>query len=229
MDSIHLSPRLEAVASFVPSGARLADIGSDHAYLPAHLLLNHKITYAIAGEVAQGPYENAQQEIIRRNLSNYLEARLANGLAAIYEEDKINTVTIAGMGGMLIKDILDAGLINGQHFETMVLQPNTDEYIVREWLTKNNYQITNEVIKREDNHFYEVLLATPGHQSLTEIDLKFGPFLHQDKTEIFIAKWQKELKRIDLIFKNLESAGKKGTTVYQEWQRKYQEIQEVIQ
>ena len=143
MDSIHLSPRLAAVASFVPKGARLADIGSDHAYLPANLLINNKISFAIAGEVAKGPYENAQHEIVRRALTIQLEARLANGLAAIKDEDHIDTVTIAGMGGVLITEILEAGFSRAKRFETLILQPNTDEHIVRTWLNNHSCHLVH--------------------------------------------------------------------------------------
>jgi tRNA (adenine22-N1)-methyltransferase len=208
MDSIHLSPRLAAVASFVPKGARVADIGSDHAYLPANLLINNKISFAIAGEVAKGPYENAQHEIVRRALTTQLEARLANGLAAIKDEDHIDTVTIAGMGGVLITDILEAGFSRAKRFETLILQPNTDEHIVRTWLNNHQYKINDEVIEQEDNHFYEIMIATKGTQSLSSLDKKFGPVLRKRKTSVFVAKWQKELDRIDTIFENLEFAGK---------------------
>ena len=99
MDARQLSKRLEEVASFVPDGARLADIGSDHAYLPAYLALNGKIAFAVAGEVVKGPFENAQHEIKKEGLEAKVKARLANGLAAIEANDQIDTVTICGMGG----------------------------------------------------------------------------------------------------------------------------------
>ncbi|MGX4593037.1 tRNA (adenine(22)-N(1))-methyltransferase [Leuconostoc sp. JNUCC 76] len=228
MDSIHLSPRLAAVASFVPKGARLADIGSDHAYLPANLLINNKISFAIAGEVAKGPYENAQHEIVRKSLTTQLEARLANGLAAIKDEDHIDTVTIAGMGGVLITDILEAGFSRAKHFETLILQPNTDEHVVRTWLNNHQYKINDEVVEQEDNHFYEIMIATKGTQILSSLDKKFGPVLRKSKTSVFVAKWQKELDRIDTIFENLEFAGKTDSPIYQDWKNKYQQIQEVI-
>ena len=62
MDTYHLSKRLAKAAAYVPQGARLADIGSDHAYLPANLAINHIIDYGVAGEVVKGPYENAVHE-----------------------------------------------------------------------------------------------------------------------------------------------------------------------
>ena len=109
MDEKHLSKRLTQVAAFVPQGARIADIGSDHAYLPAALALSGRIQFAVAGEVANGPYDNMVKEITENGLTKTIIPRLANGLAAIRPTDKVDTVVIAGMGGALIADILEKG------------------------------------------------------------------------------------------------------------------------
>ncbi|MDR1567777.1 MAG: class I SAM-dependent methyltransferase, partial [Streptococcaceae bacterium] len=106
MNGEKLSKRLAMVASFVPKGARVADIGSAHAYLPVLLIKSGKISYAVAGEVAKGPFESAQQEVAKHSLDEQISVRLANGLAAISAADQIDTLTIAGMGGQLMTDIL---------------------------------------------------------------------------------------------------------------------------
>lgn len=99
-----LSKRLETVADFVPQGARLVDVGSDHAYLPLFLVEQKRIDFAIAGEVVQGPYQSALQNVELAGRSDMIQVRLANGLAAVEEQDEISAVTIAGMGGRLIAD-----------------------------------------------------------------------------------------------------------------------------
>lgn len=228
MDSINLSPRLSAVASFVPKGARMADIGSDHAYLPAHLLLQSKINFAVVGEVAKGPLENARHELAKQRLTDVTVLRLADGLAAVTAADQIDTVTIAGMGGLLIRDILAAAKARGQVFETLILQPNTDEAVVRQWLITNAYQLTHERIVQEDKHFYEIIVAKPGKQTLSSLDLTFGPFLRDEQSPVFKAKWQKEADRIALIFERMSAAGKDDTPAYHQWQARYQQIQEVL-
>jgi len=228
MDSIHLSPRLKTVADFVPLNARLADIGSDHAYLPVHLLLNDKISHAIVGEVAKGPLDNAYHELKKRHLLGKADVRLASGLSAIYDEDNVDTVTIAGMGGILISNILNAGKQQEKNFETLILQPNTDEINVRRWLTTQHYQIIDEAIVQEENHFYEIIVAVIGKQQLSDLDLIFGPYLRVAKTPTFVAKWQKESERIALIFKQLQAAGKSDTDTYRQWQLRYNQIQAVI-
>ncbi|CUW05588.1 Putative tRNA-m1A22 methylase [Leuconostoc gelidum subsp. gasicomitatum] len=230
MDSIHLSPRLKAVADFVPLNARLADIGSDHAYLPVNLLLNDKISHAIVGEVAKGPLDNAHHELKKRHLLAHADVRLANGLAAINETDNVDTVTIAGMGGILISNILNAGKKQKKTFKTLVLQPNTDEQIVRRWLAAQDYQIIAETIVQEESHFYEIIAAVVGEQQqqLSDLDLIFGPYLRVEKTATFVAKWQKESDRITLIFDQLKAAGKSDTDAYRQWQLRYNQIQAVI-
>ncbi len=228
MDSINLSPRLSAVASFVPKGARMADIGSDHAYLPAHLLLQSKINFAVVGEVAKGPLENARHELAKQRLTDVTVLRLADGLAAVTAADQIDTVTIAGMGGLLIRDILATAKARGQVFETLILQPNTDEAVVRQWLIANAYQLTHERIVQEEKHFYEIIVAKPGKQTLSSLDITFGPFLRDEQSPVFKAKWQKEADRIALIFERMSAAGKDDTPAYHQWQTRYQQIQEVL-
>lgn len=228
MDSTHLSLRLQAVANYVKKGARIADIGSDHAYLPAYLARHQQIDYAIAGEVARGPFDNAKHEIQSQGLADIVHPRLANGLKAIMPDDKIDTVIIAGMGGILITEILSARLTQHQRFPNLILQPNTDEFIVREWLMKHDYTIHSESIVQEGKHFYEVMMIGQGRQTLSRQDIYFGPVLSKQKSPTFKARWEKELERIRIILLKLRQANKMNTQAYDEWSQRYQEIQEVL-
>lgn len=197
VDAKQLSSRLATVGSFVPQGARVADIGSDHAYLPANLALNQRISYGVAGEVVKGPFENAQHEIEKLGLGELLVARLADGLAAIQPADQIDTITIAGMGGPLIRHILTQGTAALTGVQRLVLQPNVGEATVRDWLAANQFKLTAERILAEDGHTYEVLVADKTAQAVTysAAEQLFGPFLIQEKSPIFVAKWQHELQR----------------------------------
>ena len=208
MDALQLSRRLATVASYVRDGARLADIGSDHAYLPANLLLNKHISFAIAGEVAQGPLDNVQTEINRHRLGDVLVPRLANGLAAVTPEDLIDTVTIAGMGGPLIRHILEQGPTQLAGVQRLVLEPNVGEATVREWLAANQFQIVAERILAEDGHTYEILCADRvDHQvTYTTAEQMFGPFLLAEKSPVFIAKWQRELQRVNAAVAQMQRA-----------------------
>lgn len=101
MNEHALSDRLACVGEQIPDQARIADIGSDHAYLPVALMLQNKITYAVAGEVVQGPYDSASKQVRKNGLTEKIVVRLADGLDAVQPEDKIDTVVVAGMGGGL--------------------------------------------------------------------------------------------------------------------------------
>ena len=208
VDEKHLSARLACVASLVPAGARVADIGSDHAYLPAALVLDGKIDFAIAGEVVKGPYENAVHEIKDHQLEGKVIPRLADGLAAIEPADKVDTITIAGMGGSLIASILEKGKDKLTEIKRLVLQPNVGESQLREWLMNNHYQIMTEKIIEEDNHIYEIIVAEPSVVPFrySKYELDFGPFLLENKGPIFKKKWQEYLQREAHVIDQMQRA-----------------------
>ncbi|MGY0252729.1 tRNA (adenine(22)-N(1))-methyltransferase [Limosilactobacillus reuteri] len=208
MDEKHLSARLACVASLVPAGARVADIGSDHAYLPAALVLDGKIDFAIAGEVVKGPYENAVREIKDHQLEGQVIPRLADGLAAIEPADKVDTITIAGMGGSLIASILEKDKNKLTGIKRLVLQPNVGESQLREWLMNNYYQIMNEKIIEEDNHIYEIIVAEPSVVPFrySKYELDFGPFLLENKGPVFRKKWQEYLQREAHVIDQMQKA-----------------------
>lgn len=208
VDEKHLSARLACVASLVPAGARVADIGSDHAYLPAALVLDGKIDFAIAGEVVKGPYENAVREIKDHQLEGQVIPRLADGLAAIEPADKVDTITIAGMGGSLIASILEKDKNKLTGIKRLVLQPNVGESQLREWLMNNHYQIMTEKIIEEDNHIYEIIVAEPSVVPFrySKYELDFGPFLLENKGPIFKKKWQEYLQREAHVIDQMQKA-----------------------
>ena len=101
--------RLNTLAKMVDPGSRVADIGTDHAYLPIELVKNGKIDYAIASDVAEGPLENAKNDIAAAGLTEQIETRLGSGLETVTDADQIDTVVIAGMGGKLMIFLIELG------------------------------------------------------------------------------------------------------------------------
>lgn len=209
MDAHHLSNRLLKVANYVPRNARLADIGSDHAYLPAYLALNHQINFAIAGEVVRGPYLNAVNEVKKENLEDKIFPRLADGLDAIKFSDQVDTITICGMGGMLIKEILEKGQKIIETHPLLILQPNVSSDILRAWLNSHQYEILNEEILSEDGHIYEIIVAryTPKLLvKLSEKDLMFGQYLRHHQNAAFKEKWEKEIQKNQKAISQMQKA-----------------------
>lgn len=232
MNANELSPRLQVVADYVPANARLADIGSDHAYLPVALLLNKKIQWALAGEVVQGPYEAAKRQVAKNNLEKLIEVRLADGMEAVLLEDQIDTITICGMGGVLIKDILERGKklqrLSGK--ERLVLQPNVGERQLREWLTTEGYTIIAETILEDHRKIYEVLVAEKLKTTAqyTEQELLFGPFLMEECSTIFVKKWQGQLEKLEKVRANLARSDQQLDEKISQVELEIQWIQEVL-
>jgi len=189
-----LSMRLERVAAHVPADARLADIGSDHGYLPVALMRRGAIATAVAGEVALTPFHAAERTVRENDLEQRISVRLANGLAAIAPGDGITAISICGMGGETIRDILDNGKahLNGQ--ERLILQPNGGEQPLRQWLMENGYSILCEELLRENRFDYEIIVSErAGPVIYTAEELYFGPLQMQTRSPVFLAKWQRVL------------------------------------
>ena len=204
-----ISKRLELVASFVPQGAILLDVGSDHAYLPIELVERGQIKSAIAGEVVEGPYQSAVKNVEAHGLKEKIQVRLANGLAAFEEADQASVITIAGMGGRLITRILEEGLEKLGNVQCLILQPNNREDDLRIWLQDHGFQIVAESILEEAGKFYEILVVEVGQMKLSSSDVRFGPFLSKEVSPVFVQKWQKEAAKLEYALgqipeKNLE-------------------------
>ncbi|MGK0551438.1 tRNA (adenine(22)-N(1))-methyltransferase [Enterococcus faecalis] len=233
MNEKQLSKRLAAVGALVPAGSRLADIGSDHAYLPVALLLKEQISFAVAGEVASGPFQSAQAQVNKSKVQDKMVVRLADGLAAIEATDEIEVITICGMGGALIRDILEAGRKNRRlkGSERLILQPNIGEPLLREWLMKHGYTIIDEKILEENRKIYEIIVAEKQPQSTLypRKELLFGPKLLTSKGAVFTKKWQRELHQREAVLAQLSQASDSYQQKIQQMKAECQLILEVLQ
>ena len=146
---MRLVGRLAALAACVPQGARLADIGTDHAYLPIELIQNNVIISAVAGDVHNGPYKAAKEHVENLGLQKKISVRLGNGLAVLSPAE-VDTVVIAGMGGQTIIEILDQqpGIV--QSLKRLVLQPMVGAAAVRRWLVQNKWYLAAQYLVEDD-------------------------------------------------------------------------------
>lgn len=187
--------RLERVAAHVPVGARLADIGSDHAYLPVALLRRGLIEAAVAGEVALTPFRAAERTVRDNGLASRISVRLADGLAAIEPGDRITAVSLCGMGGETLRDILDAGKAHLNGVERLILQPNGGEQPLRFWLMSHGYRIVSEELLYENRFYYEIIVAERADSvTYSAEELYFGPLQMRARDPVFLAKWQRVLR-----------------------------------
>lgn len=233
MDEKQLSLRLEKASNYVPNNSKLADIGSDHAYLPCALVYQKKIQFAVAGEVVEGPFLTAKEQVKRLGFQAIIDVRLGNGLAVIDLADQITAITICGMGGTLIASILDDGFHAGKLTggERLILQPNIGEENVRRWLMNHDYQIIAEELLEEDAKLYEIIVAEKSivQPSYSQSELKFGLELKENYPDLFIKKWQRQLEKEYTILASLEAATSDQKEKIALFKTKIAEIEELIQ
>lgn len=223
---IKLSRRLQQIADLVPVGSRMADIGSDHALLPAYLAKSKLITYAVAGEVNRGPYEAAKRQVQTYALEPIVQVRMGDGLAVL-QPDEVDCITIAGMGGSLMVSILDADPRKLSGVKRLVLQPNVGEDLVRIWLRTHGWLLLQETILEEDGKIYEILVAEPREASElavadeqmyaprtlacrlvldTDRLLQMGPYLTDERSDVFIRKWKGEVLKQERVIRTMAKA-----------------------
>lgn len=210
MTTVKLSNRLKQAVEFIPKGAVIADIGSDHAYLPCYAYEMGYIKGAVAGEITDGPFQSALNQVKNLELNEKISVRKGDGLAVI-SKGEVDCVVIAGMGGALITNILEEGKHKLEGVTRLVLQPNIGARNVRKWLINNDWELKGEHILEEDGHIYEVLMAERGNPmspygDALEKGLLLGPFLREEKNETFIKKWIHEESHLERIIKQLEKS-----------------------
>ncbi|HBK84638.1 MAG TPA: SAM-dependent methyltransferase [Firmicutes bacterium] len=187
---INLGLRLQRVADFVPETTCIADIGSDHGYLAAWLLLTGRVQHTIAGELNRDPAERARLTACAAGLEEKMLVREGAGLSVL-QPGEVDTVVIAGMGGATIVQILESNPSVLPDLRRLVLQPNIGGAQVRHWLSEHGWAIIDEALVAENSIIYEIIVAEPGEmQQLTALQAEIGPMLLDRKPEHFSARVQ---------------------------------------
>ncbi|MDJ1111308.1 MULTISPECIES: tRNA (adenine(22)-N(1))-methyltransferase [Macrococcus] len=199
-----INNRLLAVATYI-NHEKLADIGSDHAYLPIYAIEQGKVKSAVAGEVVKGPFMSAVENVKKYALDSKIDVRLGDGLDVI-EQNEVDCITICGMGGPLISEILNNGKGKLTHYPTLILQSNIHTEAVRRRLIALGYMIKDEVIMKERKHVYEIIVAERNDIDVTynERELKFGPVLLNKKDDVFKEKWLREYHHLQTVYEAIK-------------------------
>lgn len=153
-----LDNRLLLCAQWVPDGAKVADIGTDHAYLPIWLAKSGRIASAIAADVREGPLARARENILRYHVQSTVTARLSDGLSAVCPEEA-DTIIIAGMGGELIAEIIAKTPWLKGSGKTLILQPMTSALELRVFLAQQGYALQREEAVLSLGRLYTVMLV----------------------------------------------------------------------
>ena len=224
---MELSKRLEAVASLVSRGNRLADVGTDHGYIPIALVEREWIPSAIAMDINRGPLECASLHIKEHGLEDRITTRLSNGVKMLGAREA-DTVVIAGMGGPLLQTILSDGEEVLQTVKELVLQPQSEIGGVRHFLEDNGYEILEEKMIEEDGKFYPMMRVCHGRMHYTsEAEYRYGHFLLQEENEVLYRFLMKEKTTLTGIYEHLQgSDGVRAQAGMQEVAEKLQVLEE---
>ena len=213
---IILSDRLMMSAEMVTPGSCVADVGCDHAHTSIWLVKNGIAPRVIAMDLRPGPLEKALGNIRLFGLEDKIELRLSDGLLEL-EKGEVDSIIIAGMGGLLVTQILNASLDKARSAKELILQPQSDIGMVRLLLRENGFSITHEKMCREDGKFYNSMRAVPigsyvpdeagkgnEHSKIPELYDEFGEILLKSKNEILheqllILKYKNTRNREQLI------------------------------
>ena len=188
-----LSKRLLTVASMVENDSVVADIGTDHAYIPIYLVEQGVCKKAIAMDVNPGPLERAREHILASGLSEQIVTRLSDGLAKL-SENEADTYVIAGMGGPLMVSILARRMDLLQKGKTLVLQPQSEIGEVREFLIHNHYKIIREEMFYDMEKTYVAMKAIKSKESITYTKTQyiFGKLLLENLNPVLFEYLQKQ-------------------------------------
>lgn len=167
---MELSKRLMKIASYVNYCEAIADIGTDHGYIPIYLVKNNKCNSAIASDINKGPIEKASTNIRFVGLSEKIKCLLGGGLKPL-KVGEVNGVIIAGMGGNLIRDIILEDIEKVKLYDFLILQPAQNPEVLREFLYNNNFEILNEDLILDDGKFYE-LFKVKYNENAKKINVK---------------------------------------------------------
>ena len=172
-----LQPRLRAIADLVPPGSRLADIGTDHGYIPIDLLLDGRITAAIATDIGELPLDHARRTAKRCGLAEGIDFRLGDGLGPL-APGEADVIVIAGMGGDSIADILAASPW-AREGPLLLLQPMSKAEVLRAFLPENGYRVEAERLAADKGKLYPILTVQGGAMAPAAAAEAWGGFLLQ--------------------------------------------------
>ena len=182
MNNIKLTPRLSAVMAEIPRCQKLADVGTDHAYIPMCAVDLGVCDRAVAGDVVDGPVKIARNNVFENGLSDKIEVVKADGLSCAKGTD---VAVIAGMGGKLICDIIKKDLDIAYSLDKIILQPMTCSFELRRFLHKNGFEIEKETLAKEDEKIYNIMVVKKGTQSFEdEFHYYVGKYLFDSKNPL---------------------------------------------
>ena len=191
-----ISRRLRIASEYLKGFNYLADCGTDHGILPIYAVEKNYVKKAIASDNKNKPLIQAKDNIAKKGLIGKVNAVFADGLSYLYVEKDIDIVSILGLGGRTIIDILkEADLIN---VKRLVLSANSQNYELRKFLENIRWKIISEEFIKENNKYYQIIVSEKGRMSLTELEREFGPLLIKNQNKIFKERLLSMIKQLKI-------------------------------
>lgn len=219
---MNLSLRLRAVADRVPHGAIIHDVGTDHGFLPIYLLEHGRVSLAFASDLRAEPLKSAasngahfiqQQQLILSQQDGFLPL-----------DPRVNCITISGLGGALMAQLFAAHYPHLTNVNRIILQPQSQIDTLRQSMQSIGFRLIDEVLLKEAEIFYEVLVYEKGHQLLTEHEILCGPLLLKHRDHLFHERWQQEAEYCRQLLQQIPPSHPS----YQRFQHRLSLIQEVL-
>lgn len=208
MENIKLNERLLTAVQFVREGSRLADIGTDHGYLPIFLILEGRIPFAIAADINRGPLDKADENIHKYALDGKIKTVLCDGLRSI-DKDEVDDVAIFGMGGELIVKILDEAPWLKDAAKRLILQPMTHPEKLRKYLADNGYRIIGEALSFDRGKIYQTICAEYDGiiRKFDDITLLYGEYILKNGGELLSEQMEIDSKKLSRKIEGKRAGG----------------------
>lgn len=185
-----INDRLKKIGDLVEANSFCLDIGCDHAFLDIYLVKKNKNIKAIASDIAEGPLNQARENIKREGLEDKIEVRLGNGLDTY--TDEVNTIIISGMGGRNMIGIFKNNMKVLKNIDTIILSPNNYQIDVKKFLVKNGFYIDDEELVKDKKFIYQIIKFKKGKRHYSRKEYFFGPVLLQKKGVLFEEYYKRE-------------------------------------
>ena len=223
---MNIGDRLEAIGKLVPHSCVLADIGTDHAYLPVWLLEQGKIASAIAGDIAEGPCLAAKNTVSMHGMKGKVEVRLGSGLKVL-QAGEAHCIAIAGMGASTMIEILEADMSLAVEAKRLVLQPMAGAASLRKWLIQNGWHIVAEDLVADGRHLYEIMAVERGEsEAFSDAVLEIGPSLIEAKHPLLAKQFARQINNYKKLLANMgKSEQARASEKYIAWEKLVQELE----
>ncbi|EHA6439651.1 tRNA (adenine(22)-N(1))-methyltransferase [Clostridium perfringens] len=200
---MELSKRLKRIAEHVDKCESVADIGTDHGYIPIYLVKEGICKKAIASDINKGPIEKAKVNVAFEGVSNKVKCLLGPGLNPL-KVGEVNGVILAGMGGNLTRDILLADMDKVKKYDFIILQPAQNPEVLREFLYKNDYEIIDEDLIKDEGRFYELFKVKYNENSEKlvfedELEYEVSPLLREKNHPLFKEFIEEKINKCETI------------------------------